>query len=498
MADYPSLNYIPISALLGRGNPWQADDTLQSGDPGAIAQLASAFQNAGGCTEETWGEWVEARQRFQESWDGERGDHPIADSEEVHRATTQLFIQKDELPLIAVDLQNIAADLAAAEQQSGAKLDQLNGQLLLLDTLVAQRVADDEDWADLLDEAEQLTGAAADEVERIRDEYTDKLEAAAFDLRKNHGYDPAGIEDVDGDGVVSPEERGRTAPEHYNTNQRAKDEALVNGPGPWTDEKAEAQARLQDFATATAPLNAEGITQQQRELAQQRLDDFRMANFVGPLPRDPLLGGDARTRAQARLEVQRQLEQGLLGYPPISRDAATYVINQGESLERVAVTRETYQALIAAGMSGDGAVKTIKDILGGAGPTLDGLEAYGANIVHPGRAPLHTDLLSANDAAILKRALGNFGTAGDVFQLGVALNEWNANPENEHRNKDLGTAVGNIGGGLGGGAIALATAGAFTNPITAALVAGLFIYSASEVGGWLGGSVGSTFDTPRP
>jgi uncharacterized protein (DUF952 family) len=294
VADYPSLNHISVGDLLGRGNPWQADDTLQSGDPGAIAELASAFQNAGGCTQETWDEWVEARQRFQESWNGERGDHPIADSEEVHRATTQLFVQKDQLPLIAVDLQNIAADLAVAEQQSGSKLDHLNGQLELLDTWVAQRIADDEDWSDLLNQAKELTGAAAEEVERIRDEYTDKLEAAAFDLRKNHGYDPAGIEDVDGDGVVSPEERGRTAPEHYNTNQRGKDEALVSSPGPWTPEKADAQARLQDYATATAPSDAEGITQQRRELAQQRLDDFRMANFVGPLPRDPVLGGDAR------------------------------------------------------------------------------------------------------------------------------------------------------------------------------------------------------------
>lgn len=253
MADYPSLTYIPISELTGRGNPWQTDETLQSGDPGEIAQLASAFQNAGGCTEETWAEWVQAKQRFQESWNGERGVHPIADSEEVHRATTELFVQKDQLPLIAVDLQNVAADLAEAEKQSGAKLDQLNGQLLLLDQWVAQRVADDEDWDDLLDEAKELTESAAVQVERIRDQYTDRLEAAAFDLRRNHGYDPAGIEDVDGDGVVSPEKRGLTAPEHYNANQRVKDEALVNRPGPWTAEKAEALGRLTDFQTATAP-----------------------------------------------------------------------------------------------------------------------------------------------------------------------------------------------------------------------------------------------------
>jgi uncharacterized protein (DUF952 family) len=497
VADYPSLTHIGIADLLQRGDPWQIDETLQSGDPGEIAQLASAFQNAGGCTEETWAEWVQAKQRFEESWNGEGGVHPIADSEEVERATTQLFVQKDQLPLIAVDLQNIAADLAEAEKQSGAKLAELNGQLALLDSWVGQRIADDEEWSDLLDEARELTGAACVEVERIRDQFTDKLEATAFDLRKNYGYDPAGIEDVDGDGVVSPEERGRTAPDFYNANQRAKDEALVSSPGPWTSDKAEAQARLDDYATATAPSSA-SLSQEQRELAQQRLDDFRMANFVGPLPRDPLLGGDARTRAQSRLELQRQLVQGALGFPPMGRDAVTQLMNQGESLARVSTTREAYVALTSAGMSGEGAMQVISDVMGGAGPTIDGLEGYGNNVSQPGRASQTADLLSATDAAVLKKIVGPLGTAGDLLQLGLAANEWKTNPENENRNRDLGEAVGNVAGGIGGGAFALATAGAFTNPITAALAAGVFIYLSSEVGESVGGAVGGTFDTPKP
>jgi uncharacterized protein (DUF952 family) len=497
VADYPNLNYIPLAALLQRGNPWQADETLQSGDPGAIAQLASAFQYAGGCTEETWAEWVQACERFQASWNRQSGDHPIADSEEVQRATTKLYVQKDQLPLIAVDLQNIAADLAEAEKQSGAKLTQLNGQLELLDTWVAQRVADDEDWDDLLNEAKQLAGSTADDVERIRDNYTDKLEAAAFDLRKNHGYDPAGIEDVDGDGVVSPEEQGRSAPEHYNTNQRAKDEALVNSQGPWTAEKADAAARLQDYATVTAPPSA-AVSEEQRELAQQRLDDFRMASFVGPLPRDPLLGKDARTRAQARLEVQRQFEQGTLGFPPMTRDAATLAVNNGESFSRVAVTRETYQALTAAGMSSEGAIKFINEVAGGAGPTLAGLEAYGANLSEPGRQPLPNDVLSPSDAAVLKKIVGPLGVAGDVFQLGVAAYDYRNDPSNEHRGEELGKTIGNVAGGMGAGAFAVATAGAFTNPVTGIIAAGVLVYLAGEVGESVGGTVGSTFDTSRP
>ncbi|ANW66716.1 hypothetical protein BCA37_26885 [Mycobacterium sp. djl-10] len=496
MADYPSLTHIAIADLLQRGDPWQIDETLQSGDPGEIAQLASAFQNAGGCTEETWTEWVQAKQRFEESWNGEGGVHPIADSEEVERATTQLFVQKDQLPLIAVDLQNIAADLAEAEKQSGAKLAELNGQLALLDSWVGQRIADDEEWSDLLDEARELTGAAFVEVERIRDQFTDKLEATAFDLRKNYGYDPAGIEDVDGDGVVSPEERGRTAPEHYDTNQRAKDEALVNSPGTWTLEKADALARLNDFATATAPPDAP-VSPEQRELAQQRLDDFRMANFAGPLPRDPLLGGDARTRAQARLELQRQLEQGSLGFPPMDRDAATQLMNQGESLARVTTTREAYQALTAAGMSGEGATQVLSDVMDAANPGIASARAYAEGIPQ-GKHALPVDLLSASDAEVLKSITRKAGAVGDVLGLGLAGWDYVNDPQNPHRNEELGGALGSFVVGAGGTAGGLLLAGSFTNPVTAAIAVGVIAYASSEAGDYVGGRIGSAFDTPRP
>ncbi|AQA03653.1 hypothetical protein BVC93_15895 [Mycobacterium sp. MS1601] len=404
-------------------------------------------------------------------------------------------MQKDQLPLIAVDLQNIAADLAEAEKQSGAKLDKLNGQLELLDTWVGQRIADDEDWTDLLDEAKGLTGATDDEVERIRDQYTDKLEATAFDLRKNHGYDPAGIEDVDGDGVVSPEERGRTAPEHYNTNQRPKDEALVEEPGPWTVEKTDAQARLNDYAIATAPSDAQ-VTQQQRELAQQRLDDFRMANFVGPLPRDPLLGGDARTRAQGRLDLQRQLEQGTLGFPPMDRDAVTQLMNRGESFARVTTTREAYVALTTAGMSGEGAVRVIANVVDATGPGVDGLRAY-AQSIPQGRHALPVDLLSATDAEVLKNLTKKAGNFGDVLGLGLAGWDYVTDTQNERRNEELGGALGSFLVGAGGTAGGIALAGSFTNPVTAAIAVGVIAYASSEAGEYIGGNIGSTFDTPR-
>jgi len=496
VADYPALNYVPIEMLLAIGDPWRIDETLQSGDPGQIAELAGAFQQAGGCTEETWAEWAQARERFHASWNRENGVHPIDDSAEVQRATTRLFVQKDQLPLIAVDLQNIAADLASAESQSAAKLSDLNAKLLLLDMWVGEAMAGDRDYTNHLEEAEALTGQALAEVERIQNEYTDKLERAAFDLRKSHGFDPAGIEDVDGDGEASPEERGRTAPEHYNSNQRVKDEALVNEPGPWTPEKADAAARLQDYVTATAPSDAASVTQEQRELAHQRLDDFRMATFVGPLPRDPLLGGDARSRAQTRLELQRQLEGGELGFPPMTRDAATQLMTQGESWSRVSATRETYNILTAAGMSEEGAIRVLADVMDGAGPWLKGAETY-AGAIPQGRHAQPVDLLSANDAEVFGAIIRHAGNFGDVLGLGVAGWDFFTDTQNERRNEELGSAMGGFLLGAGGAAGGAALAASFTNPVTAAIAVGVIAYASSEAGEYIGGTIGSSFDAPK-
>ncbi|MGB3483796.1 MAG: hypothetical protein WBB07_16475 [Mycobacterium sp.] len=487
MADYLSLTHISVADLIGGGDPWRVDETLQSGDPGQIAELASAFQFAGGCTQETWDEWVQARERFHASWNRETGEHPIDESAEVQRATSRLFVQKDQLPLIAVDLQNIAADLAEAESQSGAKLDELNGQMKLLDHWVGQRVADDEDWSDLLNEAKKLTTVAFGDVDRIRDQYTDKLEAAAYNLRLKHGYDPAGIEDIDGDREVSPEERGRTAPEHYDANQRVKDEALVKNPGPRTPEKDAAEARLRDFATTRDP----AASADSRSLAEQRLDDFRMANFVGPLPRDPLTGVDARERAQARLELQRQFEQGFYGAPPQAPDQATQLLNDGESAGRVRLTQQTYDTLIAAGMSSDGAQRWIGNVAGTAGNLATGARAW-ADGIPRGEHARWTDYLSPKDAEVFGKIAGRVTRVTDVVQLLGAAEAW-VNGD-EHRNEMAGRALGGIAGGTSAAWLAGLGAASLTGPWTTAAL----VIIAGAGGGLLGtaggGVVGRQFD----
>lgn len=487
MATYPSLNNIPLGMLLAVGDPWRADETLQSGDPGEIAELATAFRDATACTEETFKEFAQARERFQASWNGENGERPIDDSAEVQRAVTRLFVQSEQLPAIAIDLQNIAADLAEAESQSTAEIESLNSSLESLDASVGVAIANDEDYSGLLDQAEEATRSALGEVERIRDTYTDKLESAAFDLRLKHGYDPAAIEDVDGDGEISPEERGRTAPEHYDANQRAKDEALVNGGGPMTPEKAAAEARLRDFAITTNP----AASADARELAAQRLDDFRMAHFVGPLPRDPLTGVDARARAQARLELQRQFEQGYSGAPPLTPDQATQLMNDGEVAGRAAVVREAYNGLTAAGMSPDGALRVLSEVSGTMGNAATGAEEF-ADGIPRGSHARYTDFLTASDAEVFGKVAGRITRATDVIQIAVALNEFLQG--GEHKWEKAGEAAGGFAGGTSAAWLVGIGAASVTGPwTTAALV--IIAGAAGGLGGKAaGGAVGRQLD----
>src|SRR5688572_15106173 len=109
------LRHLDIGELTGAagGDPWQLNKTLQSGSPGEISGLASAFYDAGLCSQQTSDEFHAARQRFAAAWDRQDGgDHPINDSAEVRRATESLHLSREQLSRIAVDLQNISASLA--------------------------------------------------------------------------------------------------------------------------------------------------------------------------------------------------------------------------------------------------------------------------------------------------------------------------------------------------------------------------------------------------
>jgi hypothetical protein len=500
VTEYPSLTHISIGALIGEagGDPWQVDATMQSGDPGAISDLGRAFYDAGACTAETYAEFEQAQARFRASWNRENGEHPINDSAEVQRATTRLMVQRDQLPAIGVDLSNIAANLAETQRFSGMQVETLNTELHYIDALIDQALAHDQDTSALEDNAISVTSGVLHQVEALRDDYGAKLEASLTDLRAEHGYDPAPIEGVDGDGELGPEQREQESTDNYNANQRAKDEALVNSGGPMTSEKAEATARLRDFATATNP----AADPDARRLAGERLDDFRMANFVGPLPKDPILGGDARTRARGRLDLQRQLEQGLYGLPPMTADQATQQLDDGEQFARSTTVKRAVDALVSQGMSRQGADHTVSEVARGV-PWSDlikqdsGLVAgAGAGIksmadgASDGRHYV-ADVLTAEDAGVLLKVGKHLGTAGTVIDGVLTLNDL------AHGAKP-GETIGGFAGGTGGGAfgawIATVAAGSVVGPEGTFVAAVIASVGAAAGGEWAGKKVGGLFD----
>lgn len=486
MSEYPNLTHISVGALIGEagGDPWKVDATVQSGDPGAISDLGRAFFEAGACTAETYKEFTEAQARFRASWNREDGGHPINDSAEVQRATTRLMVQQDQLPAIGADLAGIAATLAETQRFSGMEVENLNTQLHYIDALIGQALAHHQDTAALEDSAITATANVLHQVTALRDDYSSKLNASLTTLRADHGYDPAPIEDADGDGELGPEQRGREATDWYEANQRAKDEALVNSGGPMTPEKSAAAARLRDLAATTDP----ATTPDARRLAGERLDDFRMANFVGPLPTDPVLGGDARSRARSRLDMQQRLEQGTYGLPAMTADQATQALDEGEQYGRVVAVERAMTALTSQGMSEAGAKVVVENITKYGGLAMTGIERYGDSV--PGGRHAVQGVLSAADARALGRIAGHIGTVGDLVELGLAAQEW----LNGGSNEDLGEAAGSVLGGSGGAWAAGTAAAMFTGPWTAAAVAIGGALIGSGLGGHVGGGIGSLFD----
>jgi hypothetical protein len=488
VAPYPNLTHIPLGDLIGAaGDPWAIDDTLQSGDPGQISELAAAFRDAAACTAETWQEFGRARDRFEASWKGENGQHPIADSHEVQRAKTSLFVQAEQLPAIAIDLQNIAADLAEAQRMSDLKIDKLNGRLHYLDMLAAEALANDEDPVPIARRAVGYTATAFKGIDGYRDSYAEKLQTALTDLRLKHGYDPAVIGDVDGDGEPGRHQSTQAGTDRYDHGQRDRDEALVGGGGPMTIEKADAAARLRDSAIANDP----GASPEARRLAAERLDDFRMATFVGPLPRDPVLGVDARNRAGMRLETQRLLESGYLGMPPMTVGQATQTLDDGEQLARVIAIKQAHYALTSAGMSEAGATKVVGNLVNGTGYVAKGAEEY-AKAVPKGDHARVTGL-SPDDARVLEKIAKQVGKVGSVIELGNAAHDWFQG--GEHRNERLGAAIGKLGAGSAAAWGAAMVAGSFTGPWTTAAIALAAMYFAGGPGESLGAEVGRRFDS---
>ncbi|WP_441005952.1 putative alpha/beta hydrolase, partial [Mycobacterium malmoense] len=211
----------------------------------------------------------------------------------------------------------------------------------------AEKTLIDQHIHDLGEEAITRTKSAVAQLQALRNGYSDVLQKSLTTLRVQDGYDPAPIQGLDADGQPSHSAQDQRAVEGYNAKQRKLDQALVDGSGGMTPEKAAAAERLRDYSKATNP----SADADARRLASERLNDFVMAHFSGPLPVDRVLGGDARARAQMRLEWQKKLEEGFSGAPAMTPDQVTQMLDNGEQQGRVVVTREATKALERQGMS---------------------------------------------------------------------------------------------------------------------------------------------------
>jgi hypothetical protein len=480
MPDYPQLVHLSVSELIGAagGDPWRVDETIQAGAPGEISELATSFRDAGVCITETDEEFNAAKKRFDAAWDRDDPAHPINDAEEVRRATEWLKLSKEQMAKVAADLQNIAATLAEAQRSGHTSIGNLNARLVQIDNVIAAEIAKAQadgvqlDWSALKAAAIDATKGSLGEMTALRDAYGAKLSEAELDMAAD-GYDTDAIKGGEGEGEPSAQDEAGSAAQKYDETQRAADEALVNSGGPPTPEMQAAAARLRDFGIVNDP-NANPYA---RQYAGERLDDYTMSRFVGPLPVDPILGTDARHQAQVRLDYQRQLEAGLLG-APMSPDRATAYLDSCDTQARAIVLNRAEQQLRGMGFSEEG----IKKMMQGVGSLSDsigtGVGRYGDS-VETGRHALNG--LSKADAELFSKWGGRVGWAGNAVQFALAVDDYLDG--GAERNREMGQALGGLGGSFLGGAGAGAAVGSFGGPFTAA--------AAAVIGGLLGGFAGS-------
>lgn len=495
MPEYPQLVHLSVPELIGAagGDPWRVDETIQSGSPGEISELATSFRNAGVCMTETDEEFNAAKKRFDAAWDRDDPAHPINDAEEVRRATEWLKLSREQMAKVAADLQNIAATLAEAQRSGHVAVGNLNARLVQIDNLITAELAQAQadgvqlDWSALKAAAIDATKGSLGEMTAIRDAYAAKLDEAELDMAAD-GYDMDAIAGGEGEGEQSAQDEAGSAAQKYDETQRAADEALVNSGGPKTPEMQAAEGRLRDFGIVNDP-NANNYA---RQYAGERLDDYNMSRFIGPLPVDPVLGTDARHQAKVRLDYQQKLEAGLLG-SPMSPDMATAYLDSCDTQARAMVLNRAEQQLRGMGFSDDG-IKKMLTGLGSFGNSVGtGVEQYG-NSVETGRHALNG--LSAADAELFSKWGKRLGAVGNVAQLVSAGFDWFDGGDT--RNEDLGKALGGVGGSWLGGAGAGAAVGSFGGPFTAAAAAIIGGLVGGFAGSDIGGDIGGLFDPKLP
>lgn len=324
----------------------------------------------------------------------------------------------------------------AETQQAAEKVIQtLESSLQQIDDAIEAAIAqngivvDDNDLAPLKNIAVQDVRDALAQISAARDNYTGEL-CRAMDSMRAEGYTPTPIDGADGDGINATMVASQEA-DGYNAEQRAADQALVDGMGPVTPEKAAAIARLRDYATIQKPSSDPDAVR----LAGERLDDFMTARQPsGTLPPDPMLGTDPQRRALVRQEWQKQLELGTPQMPAMTPDEATAWMDEQEARVRVAAVEGTVTALENEGLSRAEATAVVDAVSRGA--SWSDL-AYAAEVAGPlgeinqvdgglsdGRHSLPWDRYSPETLKTVSNFGKAFGTAGSLLEVGAAYYEW--------------------------------------------------------------------------
>jgi hypothetical protein len=411
-------------------------------------------------------------------------------------------------------LEHVAASLAIAQRNSDAEIAALETQLHAIDDQISTVVADSPSQAaQLLESAKAATSAAIGQLETFRGAYVAQLNAAEAAMMAS-GYAPDVIDDSDGVAGNAPRE---VAQRYDQSGQRARDQATVDQanaagrrssssmtgePGYMTNEEADAAARLSDYQAIIDPAHSYTRTahahgdHRPTRLAGQRLDDYLTSTSAGPVPKDVVLGGDARTRAEARIELRRNLESGNLSWhqQPMTPDDATQLIDQMEASDRSNTLTKLQQQLQESGMTPQGASEVVegmshgivpKELVDGAAvagkPIAGGAEAFDrlGEALPTGRHWQPGVAFAAEDVEALKTIGGKLGWAGNAIDLGVGLYEW-------QHGAPLGEVLSKSAGGMAGawtlGAIGAEGGAAVAGP-PGAFVGALIFGTAGAFGG---------------
>jgi hypothetical protein len=405
----------------------------------------------------------------------------------VQKASAALAGHPEELSKIAVDLEQTAVALATAQRDGAELIDALNEHLHAVDDEISTQ-GPEAPWLmpGMHHEAAQVTQTALNQIESIRGAYADQLHGAETAMMAS-GYVPDALDDADGTPGDSPKD---AADKYESSGQRAKDQAAVekakkehpNSFG-WSIDQEEAKQRLADYTSVKDPAHGSAWFGDEHEkdeaarLAGERLDDFNLANSVGAVPRDPILGGDIRDRAKARLTLQRQLQDGQLGWSPhpMNADDATRLMDQKEIEDRATTLTRLQQQLQDCGMSPDGAASVARGFTEGVIPKE------------------YSDATSAASAAAGggKDAVDKFADllpTGDHWGPGVAFSE-----EDIVALKKLGSRIGGVGSAIDLGMAAYDILGEHQSPVEVLTKAGAGLagaYVLGEAGGFAGGAVG--------